>query len=114
MPKDIEGVTEQVVLHIKGRARKIDKLLEGLEKRSYNLAKKYEQRYNTNNTSRSYEKILLDDIVDFLEGRAKLGTVEKTLRPIAFELKTDINKILKEFGNNLPQGTKDAVLKDLK
>ena len=56
MPKDIEGVTEQVVLHIKGRARKIDKLLEGLEKRAYNLAKKYEQRYNTNNTSRPYEK----------------------------------------------------------
>ena len=29
LPKDIEGVTEQVVLHVKGRARKIDKLLEG-------------------------------------------------------------------------------------
>ena len=53
-PKDIEGVTEEVILHIKGRARKIDKLLEGLEKRAYNLAKKYEQRYNTNNTSRYY------------------------------------------------------------
>jgi len=113
-PKDIEGVTEKVILHIKGKARKIDKLLEGLEKRAYNLAKKYEQRYNTNNTSRPYEKMLLDDVVDFLEGRVKLGTVEKTLRPLAFELKTDINKILKEFGKNLPQGTKDAVLKDLK
>ena len=113
-PKDIEGVSEQVILYVKGRARKIDKLLEGLEKRAYNLAKKYEQRYNTNNTSRSYEKMLLDDVVDFLDDRVKLGTVEKTLRPLAFELKTDINKILKEFGKNLPQGTKDAVLKDLK
>jgi len=113
-PKDIEGVTEQVVLHVKGRARKIDKLLEGLEKRAYSLAKKYEQRHNTNNTSRSYEKMLLDDVVDFLEGRSKLGVVDKSLRPIAFELKKDINKILEEFGKNLPQGTKDAVLKDLK
>jgi len=113
-PKDIEGVSEQVILHVKGKARKIDKLLEGLEKRAYNLAKKYEQRYNTNNTSRSYEKMLLDDVVDFLEGRSKLGVVEKNLRPAAFELKNDINKILKEFGNNLPQGTKDAVLKDLR
>jgi len=113
-PKDIEGVSEQVVLHIKGRARKIDKLLEGLEKRAYNLAKKYETRYNTNDTSRPYEKMLLDDVVDFLDGRVKLGVVNKDLRPAAFELKTDINKILKEFGNNLPQGTKDAVLKDLK
>ena len=114
LPKDIEGVSEQVVLHIKARARKIDKLLEGLEKRAYNLAKKYEQRYNTNNTSKPYEKMLLDDVVDFLEGRTKLSTVDKTLRPIAFELKNDINKVLKEFGNNIPQGTKDAVLKDLR
>ena len=113
-PKDIEGVSEQVILHIKGRARKIDKLLEGLEKRAYGLAKKYEQRHNTNHTSKSYEKMLLDDVVDFLEGRSKLGAVEKNLRPAAFELKNDINKILKEFGNNLPQGTKDAVLKDLR
>ena len=52
--------------------------------------------------------------IDFLEGRSKLGAVEKNLRPAAFELKNDINKILKEFGNNLPQGTKDAVLKDLR
>ena len=41
LPKDIEGVSEQVALYIKGRAKKIDKLLEGLEKRAYNLAKKY-------------------------------------------------------------------------
>ena len=113
-PKDIEGVSEQVMLHVKGRARKIDKLLEALEKRAYALAKKYEQRYNTNNTSKPYEKMLLDDIVDFLEGKSKLGVVDKTLRPIAFELKNDINKILKEFGNNLPKGTKDAVLIDLR
>ena len=113
-PKDIEGVSEQVILYIKGRARKIDKLLEGLQKRAYNLAKKYETRYNTNHTSRSYEKMLLDDVVDFLEGRSKLGAVEKNLRPAAFELKNDINKILKEFGNNLPQGTKEPVLKDLR
>ena len=44
-PKDIEGVAESVMLFIKGRARKIDKLLEGMEKRAYNLAKKYEKRY---------------------------------------------------------------------
>jgi len=113
-PKDIEGVSEQVMLHVKGRARKIDKLLESLEKRAYTLAKKYKQRYNTNDTSRPYEKMLLDDVVDFLDGKSKLGVVDKTLRPIAFELKNDINKILKEFGNNLPKGTKDAVLIDLR
>ena len=74
-PKDIEGVAESVMLFIKGRARKIDKLLEGMEKRAYNLAKKYEGRYNTNHTSKSYEKMLLDDVVDYLQGTAKLGGV---------------------------------------
>ena len=46
--------------------------------------------------------MLLDDVVDFLEGKAKLSTIDKSLRPIAFELKNDINKVLKEFGNNIP------------
>ena len=55
-PKDIEGVAESVILEIKGRARKIDKLMEGIEKRAYRLAKKYEQRYNTNKTSKAYEE----------------------------------------------------------
>ena len=113
-PKDIEGVAESVMLFIKGRARKIDKLLEGMEKRAYNLAKKYEGRYNTNHTSKSYEKMLLDDVVDYLQGTAKLGGVEKDLRPMAYELKNDINKILTEFGKNIPKGTKNEVLADLK
>ena len=43
-PKDIEGVSEQVKLYIKGRARKIDRTYEGLEKTSYNLAKKFENQ----------------------------------------------------------------------
>ena len=113
-PQNIEGVGEKVMLYIKGRARKIDKLMEGMEKRAYSLAKKYEGRYNTNHTSKSYEKMLLDDVVDYLQGTVKLGTVEKTLRPIAYELKKDINQILTEFGKSLPRGTKDEVLNDLR
>jgi hypothetical protein len=33
-PKDIEGVSEKVMLFIKGRARKIDRTMEALEKKS--------------------------------------------------------------------------------
>ncbi len=113
-PKDIEGVAEQVMLQIKGRARKIDKLMEGIEKRAYNLAKKYEQRYNTNKTSKAYEKMLLDDVVDYLSGVKKLGSVEKELRPLAYEIRKDLTKILTEFGKNIPKGTKNEVLADLR
>ena len=114
LPKAIQGISEAVTLFIKGRARKLDKTLENIEKRAYNLAKKYEQRHKTNNTSRPYEKMLKDDIVDYLQGTVKLGQVHKELRPAAYELKKDINKTLVEFGKNLPQGTKSEVLEDLR
>ena len=52
MPKDIEGIPETVSLFIKARARKLDKLMEGLEKRTYSLAKKYEKRHKTNDPSK--------------------------------------------------------------
>ena len=51
LPKDIEGVSEQVQLYIKSRARKIDRTYEGLEKTAYNaLAKQFENDYNKGDT----------------------------------------------------------------
>ena len=60
-PKDIEGVSEQVKLYIKGRARKIDRTYEGLEKNSYNLAKKFQNDYNEATTSPPMQKYYLDE-----------------------------------------------------
>ena len=114
LPKAIQGVSEAVELFIKGGARKLDKHLNSLEKRAYKLAKKYEQRHGTNNTSRPYEKMLKDDVVDYLQGTVKLGKVHKELRPFAYEIKKDINQILTTFGKNLPRGTKNEVIEDLR
>ena len=114
LPASIQGVSESVELFIKGGARKIDKHLTSLEKRAYKLAKKYEQRHGTNNTSRPYEKMLKDDVVDYLQGTVKLGKVHKELRPFAYEIKKDINQILTTFGKNLPRGTKNEVTEDLR
>ena len=114
MPKDIQGVSEQVKLFITSRARKIDKLLEGMEKRAHSLARKFENRYDKNNTSRPLEKIYLDDAVDYLSGKKKLSSLNKDLRPLALELKKDINKILTEFGKNLPKGTRSEPVADLR
>ena len=114
LPVSIQGVSESVELFIKGGARKLDKHLNSLEKRAYNLAKKYEQRHGTNNTSRPYEKMLKDDVVDYLQGTVKLGKVHKELRPFAYEIKKDINQILTTFGKNLPRGTKNEVTEDLR
>jgi hypothetical protein len=114
MPQQIEGVSETVSLFIKSRARKIDKLLEGIEKRAYRIAKEHEKRYNTGNTSRPYEKMLMDDAVAYLQGAKKLSGLEPELRPLVYELKKDIAKTLTEFGKTLPKGTKEPVLRDLK
>jgi len=113
-PKDIEGVAEKVKLFITKRARKMDKLLESLENRSYNLAKKFESRHGTNQTSKMLEKQYLDEVVDYLRGTRKLNGLEKEFRPIALELKKDINKTLTEFGKNLPKGSKNEAIQDLR
>ena len=114
MPRDIQGVAESVQLHITKQARKFDKLLEGVEKRAYNLAKKFEARHGTNQTSKMLEKQYLDEVVDYLRGTKKLNGLEKEFRPLALELKKDINKTLTEFGKNLPKGSKNEAIRDLK
>ena len=114
VPKDIEGVAESVQLFITKRARKFDKLLEGVENRAYTLAKKFETRHNKNNTSKMLEKQYMDEVVDYLRGAKKLSGLEADFRPLALELKKDINKTLTEFGKNLPKGSKNEALQDLK
>ena len=61
-PKDIEGVSEQVKLYIKGRARKIDRTYEGLEKTAYNLAKKFQNDYNKATTSPAIQRYYSDEL----------------------------------------------------
>jgi hypothetical protein len=49
-PKDIEGVSEKVMLFIKSRAKKLNRTYEGLEQKAYDLAKKFENNYNKADT----------------------------------------------------------------
>ena len=44
IPKSIEGISEQAELFIKSKARRLDRLYEGLEKTAYNLAKQFEKK----------------------------------------------------------------------
>ena len=48
-PKDIEGIRTSNAF-VKGRARKLDRTMEGLEK-AYNLAKGFESNYNKGTSS---------------------------------------------------------------
>ena len=117
-PKDIEGVSEQVKLYIKSRARKIDRTYECLEKTAYNLAKKFETQYNQNTTSPAILRYYGDELTEIannilkdadavVKGQKKLDDLPKEIRELTKDLINDIKKIQTEFKKVLPKG-KDA------
>lgn len=113
-PKDIEGISEKAMLFIKGRARKLDRTMEGIEKRSYELAKKFENNYNSATTSPALQKHYLDQIEEFLRGQLKREDLPKELVKLADDLKLEIKNTMKEFKKALPKGKDgDAITKNL-
>jgi hypothetical protein len=124
-PKDIEGVTEEVTLYIKSRARKIDRTYEGLEKSAYNLAKKFEDDYNRSTTSPAIQRYYADEIKEIannilkdtdavVKGQRKLEDLPQELQALTKDLINDIKKIQTEFKKVLPKGKDaDKLAKDL-
>ena len=101
---------------IKRAARRTEKLLESIQKRSYNLAKSFEGRYNKGiQNSPASQDYYLDNVLQFLKGQKTLASLPKDLRPTSQALSKDLNEIKKTFGDLLPSGDmKDAVLKNIK
>ena len=101
---------------IKRAARRTEKLLESIEKRSYNLAKSFEGRYNKGiQNSPASQDYYLDGVLEFLKGQKTLAALPKDLRVTAQALKKDLDSIRKTFGDLLPSGDlRDAVLKNIK
>ena len=58
---------------IKGRSRTIEKYLESIEKRAYDLAKANKDLYNTKTTSPSSQKHYLDQVLTYLQGGLRLN-----------------------------------------
>ena len=101
---------------IKRAARRTEKLLESIEKRSYRLAKSFESRYNKGlHNSPASQDYYLDNVLQFLKGQKTLASLPKDLRPTSQALKKDLDGIRKTFGDLLPSGDmKEAVLGNLK
>jgi hypothetical protein len=113
-PKDIEGVSEQVMLFIKGRARKIDRTMEALEKKAYQLAKGFESQHNKNLTSPALQKHYLNHVDEFLRNQRNLNDLPTELQPLAANVKLEIKNIMKEFQKALPKGKDgDKITKEL-
>jgi hypothetical protein len=113
-PKDIENITEVVSLFIKSKARKINRIYEGLEKNAYKLAKEFEKRYNRNDTSPVGEKYFLDEVEMFLRGQRKIGDLPKEMQGLSIDLEKNIKSIMSELKKALPKGKDaDEVVKSL-
>ena len=103
-------LTAQADQFIKAKARKVEKLLESLEKRAYNVAKSFEGQYNTARTSPASRDKYLDEVLEYLEDKRTLDAVQKELRPTAKALQDELLNIKKTFSDLLPD---DNILKPI-
>ncbi len=100
---------------INARNRTIEKYLESLEKKSYDLAKGFEGMYNTATTSPASKDYYLDQVLSYLKGQTKKSALPKALQETAENLNKELVDTKKIFGELLPQGDlKNFILNNVK
>jgi len=100
---------------IKARSKTINKYLESIEKRSYNLAKSFEGMYNTATTSPASKEYYLDQVLSYLKGQTSKSALPKALQETAENLQKELVNTKKIFGELLPGGDlKNFILNNVK
>jgi len=100
---------------IKGRSRTIEKYLESIEKKSYDLAKSFENQYNSMTSSPASQDYYLDKVLSFLKGQIKKQDLPVELQETAVSLNKELLNIKKTFANLLPAGDlKNFMLNNIK
>ena len=107
-------ISSEARREIKAQSRTIEKYLESIEKKSYNLAKDFETKYNTKTSSEASQKYYLDQVLAFLKGNLKLNALPSELKGSASALQKELSLIKKNFADLLPEkDLKDFILKNL-
>jgi len=107
-------ISSEARREIKAQSRTIEKYLESIEKKAYNLAKDFETKYNTKTTSEASQKYYLDQVLGFLKGNLKRDALPIELRKSAEGLQKELKGIKKNFADLLPEkDLKDFILKNL-
>ena len=108
-------LTSEANREIKARSRTIEKYLESIEKKSYNLAKSFEGQYNSLTTSPASRDYYLDKVLAFLKGQTKKSDLPKELQETAELLNKELLNTKKTFANLLPDGDlKNFMLNNIK
>ena len=97
-------LTSEANREIKARSRTIEKYLESIEKKSYDLAKSFEGQYNSLTTSPASRDYYLDKVLAFLKGQTKKSDLPKELQETAELLSKELLNTKKTFANLLPEG----------
>ena len=108
-------LTSEARREIKARARTIEKYLESIEKKSYDLAKGFEGMYNTATTSPASKDYYLDQVLAYLKGQIKKSDLPKVLQQTAEDLNKEMMNTKQIFGELLPKGDlKNFILDNIK
>ena len=100
---------------IKARSRTIEKYLESIEKKSYDLAKSFENQYNSMTSSPASQDYYLDNVLAFLKGQIKKQDLPIELQETAAALNKELIKTKETFSNLLPAGDlKNFMLNNIK
>jgi len=95
--------------------RTIEKSLESIEKKSYDLAKSFENQYNSMTSSPASQDYYLDKVLAFLKGQIKKQDLPVELQESAQFLNKELFNIRKDFADLLPKGDfKNFMLNNLK
>jgi len=108
-------LTSEARREIKARSRTIEKYLESVEKKAYDLAKGFEGMYNTATTSPASKDYYLDQVLAYLKGQIKKSDLPKALQQTAEDLNKEIINTKQIFGELLPKGDlKNFILDNVK
>ena len=107
-------ITSSARNFIKKNARRSEKLLMSIEKKAYNLAKSFENQYNTAKTSPASQEKYLNDVLEYIQGQKTLASLPKELQITAKALNDTFIETKKMYGNFLPTGDlKNLILKNV-
>jgi len=101
---------------IKSKSRQIEKMLDSIEVKAYNLANGFLKKYNTSKTSPAGQDYLLDQVLSYIKGQIKLSDLPKELQTMAKELSKEFDSVRNFYKDVLPDesGLKQFLTSNLK
>jgi hypothetical protein len=101
---------------IKSKSRQIEKMLDSVEVKAYDLANGFLKRYNTNKTSPAGQDYLLDQVLSYIKGQIKLSDLPQELQAISKALSEEFDSVRNFYKDVLPDdsGLKQFLTSNLK